>query len=225
MKKKLFALLAAALMLTVLMSGFALAAGYQVGDKVESFTVTLDNGAVFSLNDTLAEGKPVLLNFWASWCSPCQQEMPAMENAYQQLSDQVEFVCLSIEESDTVEVIGQKLESLGLFALPMGLDTDASVYELFDKPDEAIPFTVVIDKNGVLCFAHAGTQTDENKFINLMNLYTDEAYSEPVIMEDFPVILPTAAVPGEDEVLAAIGGEGMTVSGPADEEIWPFIVA
>ena len=66
MKKKLFALLAAALMLTVLMSGFALAAGYQVGDKVESFTVTLDNGAVFSLNDTLAEGKPVLLNFWAS---------------------------------------------------------------------------------------------------------------------------------------------------------------
>lgn len=224
MKKRLFALLAA-LLLMVLVSGCALAAGYRVGDKVEDFTVTLADGTVFSLSETLAEGKPVLLNFWASWCSPCQREMPAMELACQQLEGQAAFVCLSIEESDTVEVIGQMRESLGLFALPMGLDTDASVYELFDNPDEAIPFTVVIDKNGVLCFAHAGTQTDENKFINLMNLYTDEAYSEPRIMEDFPAILPTVAAPEEAEVLAAIGAEGMTVSGPADEETWPFIVA
>lgn len=225
MKKKLFALLAAALMLTVLMSGFALAEGYQVGDKVENFTVTLDNGTVFSLNDMLAEGKPVLLNFWASWCGPCQQEMPAMENAYQQLSDQVEFVCLSIEQTDTNELIDQMRTSLGLYTLPMGLDADGSVYELFSNPDEAIPFTLVIDKNGVLCFAHAGMQTDENKFINLMNLYTDEAYSEPVMLEDFPAILPTVAAPGEAEVLAAIGAEGMTVSGPANEEIWPFVIA
>ena len=204
MKKRLFALLAA-LLLMVLVSGCALAAGYRVGDKVEDFTVTLADGTVFSLSETLAEGKPVLLNFWASWCSPCQREMPAMELACQQLEGQAAFVCLSIEESDTVEVIDQIGESLGLFALPMGLDTDASVYELFDNPDEAIPFTVVIDTNGVLCFAHAGTQTDENKFINLMNLYTDEAYSEPRIMEDFPAILPTVAAPEEAEVLAAIG--------------------
>lgn len=225
MKKKLFTLLAAALTLTMLVSGCAMAAGYRVGDTVEDFTVTLDDGTVFSLSETLAEGKPVLLNFWASWCGPCQREMPAMELACQQLENQAEFVCLSIEESDTNEVIDQMRTSLGLFTLPIGLDSDASVYELFDNPDEAIPFTVVIDRNGVLCFAHAGTQTDENRFINLMNLYTDEAYSEPVIMEDFPVILPTAAVPEEAEVLAAIGAEGMTVSGPADEETWPFIVA
>ena len=69
MKKRLFALLAA-LLLMVLVSGCALAAGHRVGDKVEDFTVTLADGTVFSLSESLAEGKPVLLNFWASWCSP-----------------------------------------------------------------------------------------------------------------------------------------------------------
>lgn len=225
MKRKLGALLLAVLMFTALASGCALAAGSRVGEKAEDFTAVLDDGTVFSLSEALAKGRPVLLNFWASWCGPCQREMPAMELAYQQLKDQAEFICLSIEESDTNEVIDQLRTSLGLYTLPMGLDSDGSVYRMFDNPDAAIPFTVVIDRNGVICFAHAGMQTDENRFVNLMSLYTDEAYSGPRIMEDYPAMLPTAAAPDEAEVLAAIGGEDMTVSGPMGEETWPFIVA
>ncbi|MGN1370640.1 MAG: TlpA family protein disulfide reductase [Aristaeellaceae bacterium] len=206
-----------------LFSCTALAEGaYQPGDSVEDFTVTLSDGATFTLSEALAEKKAVLLNFWASWCYPCMREMPAMEEAWQQLQDDVAFVCLSTEPADTLETIASIREKLGLATLPMGIDGEA-LCEQFDNPDDGIPFTVVIDRNGVLCFRHCGSITDAALFVNLMNVYTDADYSESRILTEMPKLRPTAAASRAEEMRSAIGAQGMEIVLPEDEEVWPFV--
>ncbi len=226
MKKKLKVLaltLIAALLCMV--SVCALAEGYTLGDKVEDFTATLSDGSTFTLSEALKEKKAVLLNFWASWCSPCKMEMPAMNEAYGKLSDEVAFVCLSTEKTDTNDTIAALRESLGLDVLPMGLDSD-DLYEKFDNPDGGIPFTVAIDKNGVICFSECGSIPDANKFIALMETFTAEDYDEPQMVYDLPSVKPNVEAPGEEEMHKAIGAEDMTIMS-ADEGnlIWPFIVS
>ena len=88
-KMRMLLLMAVLTMLLCMVSACAFAeGGYKLGDKVEDFSVTLSDGSTFTLSEALTEKKAVLLNFWASWCSPCKLEMPAMNEAYGKLSDE-----------------------------------------------------------------------------------------------------------------------------------------
>ena len=78
---------------------------YQLGDKMEDFSVTLTDGTEVSLYGLLAEKKAVLINFWATWCPPCRMEFPYMQEAYDEMSDEIGIVALSIEPTDTNEAI------------------------------------------------------------------------------------------------------------------------
>lgn len=225
--KKMLKVLALTLVAALLcmVSVCALAEGYTRGDNVEDFTVTLSDGSTFTLSEALKEKKAVLLNFWASWCSPCKMEMPAMNEAYGKLSDEVAFVCLSVEKSDTNDTIAALRESLGLDVLPMGLDSN-DLYDKFDNPDGGIPFTIAIDKNGVVCFSEAGSVPDANKFIALMSTFTADGYDEPQMVYDLPSVKPNVEASSEEDMRKAIGAEGMTITN-ADEEnlVWPFVVS
>ena len=221
MKKRIMALV---IVLLCMVSACALADGYARGDKVEDFTATLSDGSTFTLSETLKEKKAVLLNFWASWCSPCKMEMPAMNEAYKSISDEVAFVCLSIEKTDTNDTIAALRESLGLDVLPMGLDS-GDLYEKFDNPDGGIPFSVVIDKNGVICFVECGTIPDANKFIALMNIFTAEDYDQPQMIYELPSVKPNVEAPSEEEMHKAIGAEGMTIVNAEDGIVWPFVIS
>ena len=220
MLKKLGVVLVLALWCMV--SVAALAEGYTLGDTVEDFTATLSDGTVFSLSETLAEGKPVLLNFWASWCGPCKLEMPAMEQAWQQMGDDVAFVCLSTESTDTLESIAAIREELGIATLPMGLGGE----ELYSKMklNNSIPFTVVIDRNGVLCFAHHGTVPSEETFVDLMEVFAAENYSAPQLLDEFPRNKAAAAPSSVEEMRAAIGAEGLEIVLDSSVRTWPFVV-
>lgn len=221
MKKMLMALVLA---LMCMVSVCALADGYTRGDKVEDFTATLSDGSTFTLSEALKEKKAVLLNFWASWCSPCKLEMPAMNEAYGQISDEVAFVCLSIEKTDTNDTIAELRENLGLDVLPMGLDSD-DLYEKFDNPDGGIPFTVAIDKNGVICFTECGTIPDANKFIALMNTFTADDYDEPQMVYDLPSVKPNVEAPSEEDMHKAIGADDMAIVNADDGIVWPFVIS
>ena len=104
--KKTFALVLCLVMLSSLaVSAFAEETGYDVGDKMEDFTVTTYDGGEFSLYEVLEEKDMVLINIWATWCPPCRMEFPFMEEAYQLYKDDVEIIALSCEPSDSDEVL------------------------------------------------------------------------------------------------------------------------
>jgi len=94
-------------------------------------------------------GKPVILNFWASWCGPCKAEMPELEKAYQEYGDQIQFVIVDLVEgrTETKEMgLAHITESGYTFPVFFDVNQEASgAYRIM-----AIPLTCFIDAEGVL---------------------------------------------------------------------------
>jgi thiol-disulfide isomerase/thioredoxin len=114
------------------------------------FTLSDLNGNVIRLSSL--RGKPVLLNFWATWCGPCVAEMPGMQQLHQEAGDQVHFVCVNLRESQTIisGFLGGKGYNWTFLMDPSG--DVARVYEI-----SAIPTTIVISSEGHLKARHVGS--------------------------------------------------------------------
>ncbi len=92
-------------------------------------------------------GKVVLLNFWATWCPPCREEMPSMEQLHQRYKDQgLVMLAVNVEE-DGYQAVSRFLEGKN-YTFPILLDRENNVqnaYKVFRFPE-----TFVIDKNGII---------------------------------------------------------------------------
>ncbi len=91
-------------------------------------------------------GKPVLLNFWATWCGPCRAEMPFLQQVYDKYTSQG-LVLLEINIAETPATIKDFMSSLKL-SMPVLLDVDKKVANAYGI--NAIPATFLVDKNGVI---------------------------------------------------------------------------
>ena len=105
------------------------------------------------------QGKPVVINFWATWCGPCQSELPFFEKAYAEYGDQIQFVMLDLTDgySETVEKTLRFAEENG-YTFPLYFDADgegAIAYGVY-----AIPLTVLIDAEGRMVDSHVGAMTE-----------------------------------------------------------------
>ncbi|MCH2173666.1 TlpA family protein disulfide reductase [Myxococcota bacterium] len=109
-------------------------------------------GKTGSLSNTDLAGRVVLINFWATWCKPCEDEMPAMERLYQQLgSEEFELVAISVD--DTIEPVQEFQEALGL-TFPILLDPNQDVAERFQA--FRFPETLLIDRKGMVVERYIG---------------------------------------------------------------------
>ena len=114
---------------------------------VPDFTITDADGKEISFSDF--RGKPVVLNFWASWCPPCKQEMPEFEKVYQELGSEVQFVMLSLTDGsrETTETASSFIKNQG-YTFPVFFDTNREGASLFGI--QSIPTTFFISSDGYL---------------------------------------------------------------------------
>lgn len=115
--------------------------------KIPNFTVLDWNGKEVKLSDFI--GKPLVLNFWASWCPPCKNELPDFETACQKYDGDVVFLMVNMTDGDreTVETAKRYVESMG-YTFPVYFDTK---YEAaYGYGVSSIPQTYFIDADGTI---------------------------------------------------------------------------
>ncbi len=195
---------------------------YTLGDKVDDFTAVLTDGTEVTLSELLKTKKVVMLNFWATWCSPCQMEFPFMQEAYDLYKDDVAIIALSCDSEDTAEVITQYKADNKLTTLPMGPVAD--IAEAFNY--NSIPTTVIIDRFGVVCFQESGSMPSTASFTALFDYFLEDDYTESKILYEAPSPKPTVENPSSEALSAAMNAEGSTLVFTCDTEdkyAWPFL--
>ena len=100
------------------------------GEYVEDFTVKTIDGGTFTLSEALKDHEIVLINLFFSGCGPCGMEFPFMQEAWTEYSDRVAVIALSVDPSDTDEVLRNYEQELGL-TLPMGHEEGTGLADRF----------------------------------------------------------------------------------------------
>lgn len=122
------------------------------------FTVYDANGNKVQLSDYF--GKPIVLNFWASWCYYCVEEMPNFNNAYHKYPD-VQFLMVNVTDgqSETLDSAKSFINNTN-FDFPVFYDTDLDASRTYGA--SSLPLTIFIDENGELVTYANGMLTAEN---------------------------------------------------------------
>lgn len=130
--------------------------GLKIGEKAPNFTLDSLQGETISLSDF--QGKKVILNFWASWCGPCREEMPDMQRFYEANLDQnLEVLAVNLTHFERKrEHVDEFVEEFGL-TFPMPLDVDSKQYEAYEVI--TIPTTYFLDEQGIVRQKHLGPMT------------------------------------------------------------------
>lgn len=122
-------------------------------DYAPDITVYDREGKTVKLSDM--KGKPVVINFWATWCGPCKSELPAFQQAYETYGDDICFMMVDMVSgrTETKEGAIEYVDGQG-YTFPLYFDEDETA--VFAYSISAVPATFVIDANGVLVEQHVG---------------------------------------------------------------------
>ena len=142
---------------------FAQAAPLTLMAAAPDFTLHTVAGPNLRLREQ--RGQVVLINFWATWCGPCQQEMPQLNKLYEKYHS-AGFVLLGVNVDDDVRHASDVAGRLGL-KFPVLLDTDKATSHLYELV--TMPSTVLIDRDGKVRYIHkgylAGAESDYDRQI------------------------------------------------------------
>lgn len=109
------------------------------------FALRTTDGRVIRLSDF--RGKTVVLNFWATWCPPCREEIPDFERAYQAREPRGDFVVLGVDYREPPGQVSGFIETFRV-GYPVVIDADGSVTERYGLP--GLPGTFFIDSRGII---------------------------------------------------------------------------
>lgn len=122
------------------------------------FTVLDMDGNEVNLSDYF--GKPIIINFWATWCGPCKSELPAFDNMYAKYGDDVEFIMLNLTDGsrDTVDKVKQFVSD-NSYSFPVYFDTTLEASNTYGA--YSIPNTYLIDDEGIPVHSQMGAMSEE----------------------------------------------------------------
>ena len=125
--------------------------GMGVGALPPNFELILDDGRRTSLRSL--QGRPVLLNFWATWCSPCRLEMPELVAASQNLDD---LIVLAINVEEDAAIVQPFLEEFEM-TMAVGLDSSSDLFVTYQL--RGLPASVFIQRDGLISSVWNGLLT------------------------------------------------------------------
>jgi cytochrome c biogenesis protein CcmG, thiol:disulfide interchange protein DsbE len=135
-----------------------------IGNSVPPFELTTFEGERISSADY--EGKVIVVNFWASWCKPCEQEAAELEEAWKRYADSGEVVFLGLNYVDTETAAKEYLEKYAI-TYPNGPDLRTKVSQMFRIL--GVPETYIIDRDGRLGYVKKGPFTSLGEITNAID--------------------------------------------------------
>jgi len=169
MKKGLYLLLIAALVLLAAACKTSPDEGVreapEIGALAPGFTLKSTQGTNISLKDH--RGQVVLINFWATWCPPCRQEMPGIQAMYQ--AHEGDLAVLAIDNDEPLPLV---LEFQKEFGLTFDILMDPAARVQNEYRIRSYPTSLFVDKNGIIKFIHIGLMTESQlgEYLSQMGL-------------------------------------------------------
>ncbi len=137
-------------LLVVLMVFFA---GNARSQSFSDFTLQDLDGNDVSLSKLLEKG-PVFLSFWATWCSPCKDEMKEMQKIYEKYKDQgFTYLAVNTDSQKSLSKVKSFISSKG-YTFPVVLDTDEKIFEAYQG--EGLPYALLINTEKEIVAKHLG---------------------------------------------------------------------
>ena len=132
--------------------------GYEVGMRAPEFTAEVygENPSTFCLSEH--RGKTVIVNFWATWCPPCRQELKVVEKELINRFKGKDFVFLPISRGEAKKTVEAFRKQNG-YTFPMGLDPKQTIYKKYAS--NYIPRNFVVDKDGKVIYVSVGYEPKE----------------------------------------------------------------
>lgn len=128
----------------------------KVGEAAPDFTVELSDGSSVTLSEL--KGKVVLLNFWATWCPPCREELTHVQTDIIDRFADKPFVMLPVSRGENHEVVNAFIAEKG-YAFKVGYDPEQAIYNKYAT--NYIPRNFIIDADGTIAFIGIGYDPEE----------------------------------------------------------------
>jgi peroxiredoxin len=131
------------------------------GAPAPQFSLASRGGQTVSLAQY--KGQVVMLNFWASWCGPCRQEMPLLESIYKKYN-KLGFTMLGVNVEPDSQAANEWLKATPV-SFPILYDTESKVSKLYDVA--GMPTSIIIDRAGKVRLVHRSYRPgDENEYLD-----------------------------------------------------------
>lgn len=145
---------------------FALAASSDVFAQLPAVTLKTIDGQSVKIDTISNDGKPFIIDFFATWCKPCQRELDAIAEVYDEWQEEtgVKLIAVSIDQAQNVHKVKPLVSNHG-WEYEVLLDTNEELKRAFGI--QMIPYMMIVDGEGKVAYKHTGyTDGAEDELIN-----------------------------------------------------------